>query len=362
MSSQGPPNMATQHWPDGGLETLGRCPVCDAVPRDLLFEGLSDVTYFVAPGSWTMWRCRSCRAAYLDPRPTPETIGIAYGRYYTHAVAADEAGPPVPLPPHNLRSGLRALFALGDGYKNARYGTRRPRANPLGHLLGRLYWRIAWRSDYLFRFLPKAAPGAPAPRVLDVGCGGGEFLVQAREIGWEPYGIDFDPLAVRAAQDKGFQVSLGGIEDLDDTLKPFDAATLSHVIEHVYRPVDTLTAIHARLRPGGHFYVETPNIDAIGRKRYGLSWRGFEAPRHLVMFDAQCLRDALARAGFVNIRQRRVGHEELSRLSGSIAAGIDPYSDEAKTTPKAGTLFRLRAATSRKASDYLLFTAQRASA
>ena len=38
-------------------------------------------------------RCRACRSAYLDPRPSTETIELAYRSYYTHGSA-----PPPPSP------------------------------------------------------------------------------------------------------------------------------------------------------------------------------------------------------------------------------------------------------------------------
>jgi 2-polyprenyl-3-methyl-5-hydroxy-6-metoxy-1,4-benzoquinol methylase len=34
---------------------------------------------------------------------------------------------------------------------------------------------------------------------------------------------------------------------------------MSHVIEHVHDPVATIKAVHRLLRPGGQFYIDTPN-------------------------------------------------------------------------------------------------------
>ena len=74
-------------WPDGEMEQVKKCPVCQSVNRNQLYEGLSDNVFFCAPGVWNMYKCNHCKAAYLDPRPTPESIHLAYRSYYTHDIA-----------------------------------------------------------------------------------------------------------------------------------------------------------------------------------------------------------------------------------------------------------------------------------
>ncbi|MDQ3823220.1 MAG: class I SAM-dependent methyltransferase, partial [Actinomycetota bacterium] len=63
-------------------EPVPACPVCGDGRRGVLHAGLVDRLYG-APGRWTLHRCAGCGAAYLDPRPTPESIAAAYERYYT---------------------------------------------------------------------------------------------------------------------------------------------------------------------------------------------------------------------------------------------------------------------------------------
>src|SRR5260221_3119952 len=52
-------------------------------PYTTLFRSLTDRTFRCAPGRWTLYGCAGCHSAYLDPRPTPQSIGLAYRRYYT---------------------------------------------------------------------------------------------------------------------------------------------------------------------------------------------------------------------------------------------------------------------------------------
>jgi 2-polyprenyl-3-methyl-5-hydroxy-6-metoxy-1,4-benzoquinol methylase len=339
-------------WPSEDLESPGACPACGETARSLLFDGLRDTIFFVAPGAWTMWRCARCESGYLDPRPTPESIGRAYGRYYTHEE------PWIPAPPVNRLQVLRA--ALANGYRNRRYGTRSEPSLPLGYALGRAVRKLAMPADIAYRFLDRRPADGPAPKVLDVGCGGGAYLAAAAAAGWDASGIDFDPKAVEGARRRGIDASVGGLDSVADRAGTYDAVTLSHVIEHLHDPAGSLAVIHKILKPGGRLYVETPNIDSIGRSLYGRSWRGLEPPRHLVIFNRPGLQGLLERSGFEQVRLRRgpPALGGLGLLSARIAAGLDP-NRPAPEVKGPGRLQRLRSAVSRDRSEFMIFTAQK---
>jgi hypothetical protein len=63
-------------------------------------------------------------------------------------------------------------------------------------------------------------------------------------------------------------------------------------------PVGLLAAARERLRPDGLLWIATPNLAALGHRRFGSAWLGLEPPRHLVLFDHRSLGVALARSGF----------------------------------------------------------------
>lgn len=352
MSRAAPRALCDEPWPAHGLETVARCPACGSVERDLLFDDLCDAIFFVAPGRWTMWRCATCRSGYLDPRPDAASIGLAYTRYYTHEE------PWVPAPPANALQKVRA--GLANGYRNRRYGTRSQPSFAFGYPLGRLVRPLAEPSDVAFRFLERRRTDPDTPRLLDVGCGGGAFLAAAREAGWEAIGIDFDPKAVESARGRGIEVYLGGLETVADQAGRYDAVTLSHVIEHLHDPAGALRTIRHILRPGGRLYVETPNLDAIGRRLYGRDWRGLEPPRHLVLFNRSGLAALLARAGFETIRFRRTKSAlaGLGLLSARIAAGLDPNAP-APGVAGPGLADRIRSRLSRSGTEFLTFTAEK---
>lgn len=281
---------AREPWPESELEELGRCPLCGSASRSVLHGELEDVTYFCAPGRWTLRSCAGCGGAYLDPRPTAASISRAYSGYYTHQ---EEAAAP------SSRLG-RLKLAARNGHLRSAWGVRRePASRLLGALLVRAPAVLARLIDQgEMRGLPRPAGGR---RLLDVGCGNGQFLLLARDAGWRVRGIDFDSGAVETARRRGLDVSAGGVETLAGESDRYDAITLSHVVEHVHDPRALLAACLRLLKPGGYFWIETPNILSRGHARFGRHWRGLEAPRHLILFHPRALRGLMEGVGFVRV-------------------------------------------------------------
>jgi SAM-dependent methyltransferase len=281
-------------WPPEKLESVPNCPVCGSAERALLHGELTDRVFRVAPGKWSLYCCLICRSAWLDPRPTPESLGLAYARYYTH----DASDHPIVRRLGLMRTLLHDAL---NGYMNSRYGLRREPAIKLGRWLIPLLPSLRAAADADCRHMPRPPSGGGL--LLDVGCGNGRFLELASEMGWRVEGIDLDPVAVETAKTLGFSVRCGTIKVLDDVSEHYDVITLSHVIEHVYDPLSLLTSLRRLLKPEGVLWLETPNLDSLGFARFGPAWRGLEPPRHLVLFNSECLIDLLKQAGFSKPRQ-----------------------------------------------------------
>jgi len=269
----------------------------------VLYTDLTDRVFNVAPGTWTLYRCTQCESAYLDPRPNQATIGLAYADYYTHT--AEDA--PESLPKNPL---VRQLHAWVNDYINARYGLARTPAGFGGRWLVPLVPSFKAKADTKMRHLPK--PPTNGGRLLDVGFGNGGFLKLATEMGWQAEGIDFDPKAVALAQSRGLNARCASAADLSAQHEQFDIITLSHVIEHVPDPIALLEDLYRLLKPGGLLWLETPNLDSLGAKRFGRNWRGLETPRHLVLFNPASLRMSLENVGFQQINQHWHGAIALS--------------------------------------------------
>jgi SAM-dependent methyltransferase len=304
-------------WSPESLEFLDACPVCGArTGQALLYRGLRDKVYPSTPGAWDFYRCEECGSGYFNPRPTPEAVGRLYEAYYTHAHA--DAPDYAQL---SLLGKLRRI--LGNGYRNYRFGMQERPASILGVLVAWLMPNYRALLDAGGRHLPKQPKG----RLLDVGCGNGDFLQFAQRAGWEAIGVEPDPKAVEVAHARGLTVHLGGLETLQAVSEAFDGITLNHVIEHVHHPRATLEQCYRLLRLGGWLWLETPNLDALGHAHYGENWVGLDIPRHLVVFTDRALMRLLQEVGFTRIERLPYYPlcERVFAMSRAIATGASPH-------------------------------------
>lgn len=283
-------NCWNYEWPKESLENVWSCPVCRCVNSELLLDNIVDNAFFVAPGKWNLYQCLGCKTAYLNPRPDLGSIHKAYGAYYTHE-ASTEAEPLV----GNLGLIKRLRRLLANGYYNYHHGTKRKPFIRLGAWLLLLYPKFRQSANAQFRYLQKPKPGQ---KLLDVGCGNGDYLSLASEVGWKVKGVEPDPKALKVARARGLEVVQGSLEEIANAGELFDVITMSHVIEHVHDPVNFVKLAYKCLQPGGILYIDTPNIESWGAKRFGKNWRGIETPRHLVLFSQSGLENILSQASF----------------------------------------------------------------
>lgn len=295
-------------WPGDGLESVLKCPICGEENRVLLFSDLIDQVCGVAPGRWNLYRCVRCESAWLDPRPTRETIHIAYSKYFTHKSMIGQQG----ANKNGVRMFLRACM---NGYRNDKYGINRSPANSFGRWLLPFLFPLRAAIDAGYRHL--SFPPIEGGCLLDIGCGNGDFLQVASEMGWAAEGFDFDHKAVEVARAMGRNVHCGNIDDLARIDRQFDIITASHVIEHVHEPAFLIKQVFRLLKPGGMLWLETPNIDSLGARKYGRYWRGLEVPRHLQLFTLKSMYSLLRSSGFENIQQKWHGLATFDLFSAS---------------------------------------------
>jgi len=271
------------------------CPECILCGREgrLLHANQND-RLFCASGSWNFKICSNpkCGLVWLDPMPLAEDIGKAYANYYTHATHQTTGRT-------GLLKKIRDLAQRGYWADEYHYeiGSRPSLARSLGRLL-RFSPIHRREADAWVRCLP----AVPQGRLLDVGCGSGEWMLAMRQRGWVVEGVDFDENAVKIARQNGLKVECGPLEEQNYPDDSFDAVTLNHVIEHVPDPIRTLTECSRVLKPKGKLILFTPNNASLGHRLFKEYWRGLEPPRHLHVFSMNSMHRALAMAGFQEIK------------------------------------------------------------
>lgn len=133
--------------------------------------------------------------------------------------------------------------------------------------------------------------------LLEIGCGYGYLLDEARPYFQHRTGTDFSLKAVKQAAACGATIYRGDIGELPPNER-YDCIILAHVIEHVYQPVQLLRAVRAKLKPGGIVAVATPNIGSLWFPLMGRKWASFKIPEHVAFYDRKTLPRLLDSAGF----------------------------------------------------------------
>jgi 2-polyprenyl-3-methyl-5-hydroxy-6-metoxy-1,4-benzoquinol methylase len=223
------------------------CPVCASGEHDP--GHVATDRWMGRPGRFRYARCRACGVHYLRDRPAPAAMAMYY-------------------PPEYVRRG-RAPARLRDWLR------RRDLAG-----------RVA---------LVRAQPGR---RVLDVGCSNGAFLAAMRSAGWVVAGVEPTAWGAAEAKARGIPVWPTVLANAGLPAAAFDVATMWDVIEHLDHPAADLARLTRAIRPGGRLIVTTPVVDGWEARAYGTRWPGWDAPRHLVLFDRSALAALLERSGF----------------------------------------------------------------
>lgn len=284
------PTPSSSSSPADTIRTYERrtCPLCQS-PGPVLYSGMKDFCY-AAPGIWSFRQCpkSDCGLVWLDPVPTLEDIGKAYQVYYTH---------------HQPEPGTKILrdaaWAVWHSYLGVRFGYTQgvgPKWRRVLAPLAQFHPGGADELDAAAMHLP--APKQRGARLLEVGSGSGITLARMQSFGWQVEGVEVDPAAVKAAENRGVKVHLGDLLSQHFPDNTFDAIFSSHVIEHLHDPMPVLRECHRIMKPGGTLVVLTPNIESMGHRRYGIAWVGLDPPRHLNLFSRAALQRATESAGF----------------------------------------------------------------
>ncbi len=115
-------------------------------------------------------------------------------------------------------------------------------------------------------------------RVLDVGCGRGDFLDRAKQAGLETSGVELNRDAAAMAQSRGHQIFSRLLHELDPAQTGrFDLIALFQVLEHVPQPGVLLKQAAAFLNPGGRISVAVPSAQGMYRLA---PWEPAQWPPH----------------------------------------------------------------------------------
>lgn len=122
-------------------------------------------------------------------------------------------------------------------------------------------------------------------RLLDFGCGTGDFLVVAKNKGWKVVGIEPNEKARKIANVKteGAVFETEQISNFETNV--FDVITLWHVFEHLPNLEEQIISFKKLLKPDGVLIIAVPNYRSYDAGYYKEFWAAYDVPRHLWHFS-----------------------------------------------------------------------------
>ncbi|HBK84201.1 MAG TPA: methyltransferase [Flavobacterium sp.] len=118
--------------------------------------------------------------------------------------------------------------------------------------------------------------------LLDIGAGTGDFLIEAKNAGWNTIGFEPNKKAKQIALSKNVCLT-----DSLENLSPhsFDVITMWHVLEHVPDVEKQIAVLKSLLKPNGTIIIAVPNYKSFDAQYYKSFWAAYDVPRHLWHFS-----------------------------------------------------------------------------
>jgi len=222
------------------------CTCHPEVPGEVVFE-TKDYNFNATDANIAILSCIKCGSLYPDKFPTDESLFQLYVNYYTSI---------------QKTSGFRKIF------------------------------------HFLVKKLQKTTRLRNTPQdsqaIFDYGCGSGEYLHALSKLKYRGklYGSD---IIEPEAADNFFQwVPMEMLDKLDGKL---DWITMSHVLEHVPNPYETVTQLTSYLTERGAIWISTPNANSFLIDCFKGWARDVDFPRHRQIFSYTGLCEFLNRCG-----------------------------------------------------------------
>lgn len=229
---------------------MASCPICSTHEFESLFKA-TDPHYGIA-GEYCIVRCRGCGLRFVDPMYSDEDSARLYPEDY---------------------------YAYQDPHRSPK-------------------WKMICKRILGYRLSSKDPKFSVPGRMLDVGCGSGEFVAAMKAQGWDAQGIEISSSASQAGQLKGLQIACGSLGDEKYPSETFDYVRASHSLEHMSNPDTVLDELHRILKPTGRLLIAVPNCDSWNARMFKQYWWHLCPPLHAFGYSVESLSHILVRHRF----------------------------------------------------------------
>ncbi|MDP3980017.1 MAG: class I SAM-dependent methyltransferase [Chlamydiota bacterium] len=233
------------------------CPVCASD----LWVGVYKVDI------WTILQCRHCHFARVYPVPEEDHRNVLYGK--------DEVISRNKKKRNYIHQTARNLKKYSEKFRKS-------------------------KSQYFFSKITQSV--TPGSRLLDIGCGDGDFLENAKQ-NYQCYGLEISEyLALQARARGNLKIEVGRFPDKGLFQERFHAVTMLSLLEHLVNPREALKRCYELLEPGGVLFLKTVNYQCLNRRVMGAHWTGLRPPDHVVYFGPENLKKLMKDIGYRKVK------------------------------------------------------------
>jgi SAM-dependent methyltransferase len=145
------------------------------------------------------------------------------------------------------------------------------------------FWDDHWAKDdwneiekkgkndrFVSKITKKFLKPSRSVKILESGCGKGQYVYALNHCGYDAYGVDFAKITVERVNNNfpHLKIRLGDIRQMDFPNNFFDAYWSLGVIEHFYEGyLEILEEMHRILKPGGYAFVTFPYMSPLRKLR-----------------------------------------------------------------------------------------------
>lgn len=124
-------------------------------------------------------------------------------------------------------------------------------------------------------------------RILDIGCGNGNFLYALCTLGFKNL-LGIDPFLKNTLEyDNGLKIVK---QDVFDLSGKWDLIMFHHSFEHMPDPLDNLRAVGNLLSAQGICLIRIPTVPSYAWEHYSTNWISLDAPRHLFLHSIESIK------------------------------------------------------------------------
>ena len=251
---------------------------------------------FLTHEEFQIHECSSCGLLFTEPRPSKDKIGSYYKseEYYSH--------------------------------QENKHG-----------FIPKVYEKV--KTVNLKRKYKIATKGLKDGKVMDIGCGVGDFLHTMEKHNWECTGVEPYEDAKMIAR-KRIKASLYSPEETDEMPDAsFDLITMWHVLEHVDDLKWQVEQLARLIKPNGRIVIAVPNYKSYDAQYYKELWAAYDVPRHLNHFNKKVLANIFKTKGlkliktdkliwdayYISYMSEQYKHHKLALIRGAFRGLISNY-------------------------------------